>query len=94
MTDTKTSPGRSWSGVLVKEMAVGELSEKQETKVWKWHLLASGIVFISHRMETKSAKYPDAPLRRGLFLLHVMALGSPEETFWDLSGALLLCCLL
>lgn len=45
MSDAKTSPGRSWSGVLVKEMAVGELSEKQETKVWKWHHLASGIVF-------------------------------------------------
>lgn len=42
---TKTSPGRSRSGVLVKEMATGELSEKQETKVWKWHLLACAIVF-------------------------------------------------
>lgn len=45
MTDAKTNPGRSWSGVLVKEMAKCELSEKQETEVWKWHLLAAGIVF-------------------------------------------------
>lgn len=49
----------------------------------------------SHRwLETGSPKYAGVPLRRDLFLLHAMALGSLEEIFWDFSGALLLCCLL